>query len=103
MPLEPSGEKANNIVSFARVNGESRTIVIAPRFFSRLVIQPEDLPLGKVWSGSFISVPFAVSGEMYRNIFTGELVDFIVNDNLPVISLDKVLTNFPLALLERVI
>ncbi len=102
VPIEAAGVNANHVVSFARISGSKNIIVIAPRFYSQLVNIQDMLPLGEVWNGSSINVPFAVSGEMYRNIFTEEIVHVSMNDALPVISLNQVMINFPVALLEKI-
>jgi (1->4)-alpha-D-glucan 1-alpha-D-glucosylmutase len=103
-PLEVKGDKANNVCSFSRKSGDSIALVVAPRFFTRLIQQPESLPLGKdVWQDSFVILPFEEAGMKYRNIFTGETVTIVKHTESTVLYVSEILAHFPVALLERII
>lgn len=102
LTAEVTGEKNNNVVAFARRIGDSTALVVAPRFFSGLVRQPEGLPFGKeVWENSLIVVPSGNEGTEYRNIFTGEIVSAKNISGAVALYLSEVLMNFPVALLEK--
>ncbi len=104
LPVETKGDKANNVCSFSRKSGDSTVVVVAPRFFTRLIQQPESLPLGKdVWQDSFVILPFEEAGMKYRNIFTGETVTIVKHTESTVLYVSEILAHFPVALLERIV
>ena len=79
-------------------------LVVAPRFFTRLILQPEGLPLGKeVWKDSVVVIPSEEAGMKYRNIFTGETVTIVKHTESTVLHVSEILAHFPVALLERII
>ena len=101
IPLETEGEKSRHVCAYARKMENIVTITIAPRFFTGLIEQPEDPPFGKeVWKDTRIIVPFDSEGVQYRNIFTEEVITTYFNEK-NVLYLSDVVTNFPVALLER--
>lgn len=103
VPLEVMGEKTVNVCAFARKTGSSTALVVAPRFITRLMQQPESLPFGKdVWKDSFIMIPDEESGRKYRNIFTGEVVTTIRHKESTILYLSEIFTHFPVALMERI-
>lgn len=103
-PLEAMGEKAMNVCSFVRQFGNSMALVVAPRFFTRLIQQPESLPFGKeVWKDSVIIVPHEETEKKYRNIFTGEIVATVSYKDATILYLSEIFAHFPVALLEKII
>ena len=78
-------------------------LVVAPRFFTRL-IQPDGLPLGKdTWKDTVIVIPYEESGRRYRNIFTGETVTTMRHNESTVLCVSEILAHFPVALMERIV
>ena len=103
LPFEVTGEKAEHVCAFERSLNLDAVVVVAPRFFTRLVSDAMDLPLGEdAWGDTRIVVPCEVPGSRYRNIFTGEIVSSITDDGVAVLKLAEVLANFPVAMLERI-
>lgn len=103
-PLEATGEKATNVCSFVRKFGNSMLLVAAPRFFTRLIQQPESLPFGKeVWKDSVIIVPHEETDKKYRNIFTGEVVTAVSHKDATILYLSEIFAHFPVALMEKTI
>jgi (1->4)-alpha-D-glucan 1-alpha-D-glucosylmutase len=103
LPLEVQGEKADNVCAFERSLDLDAVVVVAPRFFTRLTGATDGLPLGsEVWGDTRIVTPFEAPGTRYRNIFTGEIVSSLSDDDGSVLNLADVLANFPVALLERI-
>lgn len=101
-PLESKGEKADHVIAFSRVLNDDRVIIIVPRFFTGLILRPEELPVGRpVWGDSFLTIQVGEAGDRYRNIFTGESVAVSQRDGVPVLSLPEIFSNFPVTLLER--
>jgi (1->4)-alpha-D-glucan 1-alpha-D-glucosylmutase len=102
LPLEVMGEKAANICAFARRIGNERTIVAVPRFFTSLLAQPKDLPLGKeVWGDSRLIVAIADHGARYKNIFTDEIVTAEKYNDANALRLSEMFSHFPVAMIER--
>jgi (1->4)-alpha-D-glucan 1-alpha-D-glucosylmutase len=103
LTIEVMGEKANNVCAFARRIGNSIVQVIAPRLFTGLIQQQENLPFGKeIWQDSFIVLPFDVPGARYHNIFTGETLTAVMYKGATVLYLSEIISVFPVALLERI-
>ncbi|MBI2469714.1 MAG: hypothetical protein HYV59_00515 [Planctomycetes bacterium] len=103
-PLEVKGDKTNNVCSFLRKLGDSVVLVVVPRFSTNLMQLPERLPFGKdVWKDSHVVIPFEETGISYRNIFTGENVNTVRQNDLTVLYLSETFANFPVALMERIV
>ncbi len=103
IPLESMGEKANNLCVFARKIGNTRAIVVVPRFLTKLITGSNGLPLGKeTWKDTVIIIPFADVGARYRNIFTEEIVSIVSHKGAIVLFLSELFSHFPVALLEKV-
>jgi (1->4)-alpha-D-glucan 1-alpha-D-glucosylmutase len=102
VPLYAEGDKADNLCAFARRLEERITIVAAPRFFTKLIQKPEELPFGKsIWKDSLVPLPFEKEGSRYRNIFTDEILHPVSRDGKTVLYLSDTFANFPVALLEK--
>jgi (1->4)-alpha-D-glucan 1-alpha-D-glucosylmutase len=103
LPLDAKGEKADNVCAFERSLDLETVLVVVSRFFTRLTGNPEGLPLGaEVWGNTRIITPFESPGTRYRNIFTGEIVSSLPEEDLSVLNLAAVFKNFPFALLEKI-
>jgi (1->4)-alpha-D-glucan 1-alpha-D-glucosylmutase len=103
LPLEVMEGKADNVCAFARRIANREIVIAVPRFFTKLITQPEALPLGKeVWNDSFMVVPFAEVGAKYHNIFTGEIITARNYKNATTLHLSEVFLNFPAAMMERI-
>lgn len=102
LPLEVMGKREDNVCAFVRRIGNTRIISAVPRFFTKLIPQPTDLPFGeKVWGDSFIVVPIAEPGARYRNIFTDELLTARNYKDATALHLSEIFSNFPVAMMER--
>ena len=102
IPLYAEGYKADNVCAFARKSDESVILVAVPRFFTKLVQQPDDLPFGEeVWKDSIVFLTFETEDSIYRNIFTDETVGTVSRGGRTVLYLSGAFANFPVALLEK--
>jgi (1->4)-alpha-D-glucan 1-alpha-D-glucosylmutase len=103
LPLLATGSKQSHLCAFARVHGERAVLlVLAPRFFTRLLSREEELPLGPaVWGDTQVVLPAPLAGREYRQIFTGEIVEAKQVGNQTVLPLAAACATFPMALLER--
>ena len=102
LPLTVEGACRENVCAFERsVNGSS-VLVVVPRFCSRLIKESGDLPLGpEVWQDTRILQPFDTAASRYRNILTGEVLSLDQQEGLLSLTLQDILSVFPVALLER--
>ena len=76
IPLVPQGPAAQHVVAFARVAGNRRVLVIAPRLVAGLCGSAQRLPIG---TGDLARYDNPLAGGLggkrrYRNIFTGEVL-----------------------------
>ncbi len=105
LPLQPAGARERHVVSFARRLGDKTVMVVATRFFIRL-INGSRPPVGaEVWGDTSVLINDEHAG-CYRDIFTGAIVcsrprpDGHEDGNeLP---LAEALAHMPVALLERI-
>lgn len=94
IPLEVRGALKAHIFSFARSDGDTASITIAPRFLSYLVKEGE-LPLGEdVWGDTEVVLDGGFGTETWRNMLTGERVEAKEK-----IKISSALDSFPAALL----
>jgi (1->4)-alpha-D-glucan 1-alpha-D-glucosylmutase len=70
-PLKVRGERADNVIAYARRHEGDGLIVVAGRFFTRLAPSVGELPLGAAWGDSAIEIE-AVDGLPLSNVLTGE-------------------------------
>lgn len=103
IPLSAEGERSVSVCAFARIHEGEAVLVVAPRFFTRLARRPGDLPLGReVWLGTRIVLPAELRGESYRNVFTGEVLEPVLQEDGSVLHLSDIIADFPVALLVSV-
>ncbi len=103
IPLAADGERTGNVCAFARISDESSVIVVAPRFFTRLLRHPGDLSLGRqVWQNTRTILPSEMKEERYRNVFTGEILEPEWQEGRGLLYLADLLSGFPVALLESI-
>ncbi len=101
-PLEGIGRCAEHVCAFARQHNQHVLLVTVPRCLTRRIPDPHVPPVGpQVWEDSWLTVPPTSADHSYRNLFTGETVEAVGQDGRMVLALDKVLANFPVALLVQ--
>ena len=101
LPLSGEGDLKEHLCAFAR-SGEGKVVlVIVPRFLTRLVKNPDELPLGhEVWGDSRVLIPREIPAVRFKNILTGEAIELVDQDGKAALALDQVFANFPVAMLE---
>ncbi len=93
IPLIATGERAENLVAFARRGGKRWGVTIAPRLMAR-VIDAGEMPLGApVWLDTRIEIP-AGAPLTWKDTFLGEVID-----SRDGIRIGDALSLFPLGLL----
>jgi (1->4)-alpha-D-glucan 1-alpha-D-glucosylmutase len=102
-PIEVEGKHAPNIIAYVRQHPGKAALTVAPRLLTRLAAGTDLVdPVGDVWAGARLPVPFASPGDRLRNVFTGEKLTVEDPGGAPSLPLEHVLGAFPLALLHTV-
>jgi (1->4)-alpha-D-glucan 1-alpha-D-glucosylmutase len=74
-PLAAAGQRADNIVAFARRFQDQAAIVIAPRLVASLTAAGHALPLGpEVWGDTVLELPASFSGRTLRDALSGRRI-----------------------------
>jgi (1->4)-alpha-D-glucan 1-alpha-D-glucosylmutase len=72
-PLAAEGERADQVVAFARHDDSGKLLVVAPRLVAPLVSEERPLPVGAdVWAATRIILPPVARAVRYRQVLTGE-------------------------------
>ncbi len=99
LPLKVEGERADNVLAFARVHEGRACIMVATRLPAQLPgIGPHPLPDAAGWGATFIEVPRNLSGRRGADVLTDEEGDGKVMTGQ--MALSDMLANFPVALLD---
>jgi (1->4)-alpha-D-glucan 1-alpha-D-glucosylmutase len=98
-----NGDLRDHLCAYARRRGEEVVLVAVPRFLTRLVNHPDEMPFGEsVWGNSSALIPGEIPGKTFRNIFTGETLRRIEKNGEGALPLREVFSNFPVAMLEKI-
>jgi (1->4)-alpha-D-glucan 1-alpha-D-glucosylmutase len=101
IPLVGSGDLKEHLCAFARQRGEKAVLVVVPRFLTRVIKNPGEMPFGEsVWKDSCLLLPEEISGKTFPNIFTGETLQTIEREGQAALSLGQLFACFPVAMLE---
>lgn len=101
-PLAPGGERADHVISFARRVNERHVVVVAGRWFAR-VMEQDRAPIGRpAWSDTTVAVPRAWASERYRDVLTGAEVPATAQGDVVLVPLAEAFSRLPLALLEKI-
>jgi (1->4)-alpha-D-glucan 1-alpha-D-glucosylmutase len=93
IPLNVTGDHADQVISFARRNDKRWAVTIAPRFLTSLM-EPPQAPLGgDVWGNTVVQLPDTAPKTFHDAITETEI------DTADGLSVALVLQNFPVALL----
>jgi (1->4)-alpha-D-glucan 1-alpha-D-glucosylmutase len=98
--LEISGGRKDNLVAFARKQGEEVAITVAPRLCATMMPRVGSLlPAREAWQDTSILLPRELVGVAFRNVLTGETTTTQEHDGRPSLHAGRLLRNFPVALL----
>jgi (1->4)-alpha-D-glucan 1-alpha-D-glucosylmutase len=97
--LSATGEKAVNVVAFARRSDGQELIVVAPRLIGGLLTGDNAAPLGDVWGDTMVVLPDHQEGARYRSVITGE--ELTLDSETEGVALRDLLASFPVACLMR--
>jgi (1->4)-alpha-D-glucan 1-alpha-D-glucosylmutase len=94
IPLKVTGEYSKNIFAFARRHEGRMAIVVVPRLLGKLAAGSK-LPLGAgVWADTTVVVPEHLSGDRFRDLFTGNHVtQFRVGEILSHVSVSVLMSD----------
>lgn len=97
------GEKEHHVCAFSRRLGDRAALTVVPRFITRLIKDPDDLPLGReVWRDTIVALPADGEGIRYRNVFTDEVIETASHGGTTGLLCADLFRNFPVAFLEKV-
>jgi malto-oligosyltrehalose synthase len=97
-----AGALSDHICAYARVSGDSSLLTIAVRWFARLTAGEMRPPLGsEVWQDTRLEWTTTGIGSCFEDVFTRRRLSAREVRGLWVLELGQVLTDFPLAVLER--
>jgi (1->4)-alpha-D-glucan 1-alpha-D-glucosylmutase len=97
-PLEVDGERANQVVAFARHDDSGTLLVVAPRLVVPLVSEERPLPIGPdVWATTRIVLPPVTRAARYRHVMTGECCE--TTSDRSSLAMASALRTCPVALL----
>ena len=96
--LAADGNRARNVVAFARGASGQALVAAVGRFFLKLC-NSHGKPYGEVWGNTSIAVPKRFSGTTFRDILTGQSVAVEQGEAGPILPAAKVFSHLPVALL----
>jgi len=99
LPLEIEGAKAHHVVAFARKSSTASLLVVVPRLIVGLLNDADVPPIGPLaWEDTHLRLPLRKPSTIYRNVFTGDVLDLGQSDEGKRIGVAKMLADFPVAL-----
>ena len=102
LPLQTAGERADNVVAFARQNHGKISITVAPRLVAGLMEQELDWPIHTSWKGTHLILPSGFSEkETLRDLFTRQPLPISLMDGQSTLDLTHVFSCWPFALLAN--
>ena len=101
IPLEVSGSRSNHVCAFARAHDSEEVVIAVPRLLSRVSGGVVPVGLG-VWGEDAVVLPAGRESVVYRNLFTGELINTAERDGRRTLPIAAAFSTLPVAMLERV-
>jgi (1->4)-alpha-D-glucan 1-alpha-D-glucosylmutase len=100
LPLEATGHRADQIISFERRHRGEQAITVIPRWLTTMLRQTERAASADYWNGTTLVLP-AGSYKSWTNIFTGEQTEAHAGGSGgdTFLEVGDLLTSFPVALL----
>lgn len=87
LPLSASGKRADNVITFARVQDDDALIVIAPRLVFSVLHGGFELPHTELWTETAIPLPERLANHRYRDILSGK--EILLTDRIDLNSVDS--------------
>jgi (1->4)-alpha-D-glucan 1-alpha-D-glucosylmutase len=103
LAAETAGGKAEHLCAYVRQRGAARVLVVVPRLVAGLVGEAGAVPVGSpVWDETVLRISADGRAAHYRNVLTGDTVTSKEEAGREVLRVADVLSDCPVALLERV-
>lgn len=103
VPLESYASRKGHVCAFARLHQDEAIVTVVPRLVAGLMQHGGGFPQGsEMWGDTLVQVPSWRRGSRYRNILTGEVLTSSEQAGHQVLHVGDVLSNCPVALLERI-
>jgi (1->4)-alpha-D-glucan 1-alpha-D-glucosylmutase len=99
LPLETTGDHSRNIVAFIRKNNAQSSLVAIPRWLSQVSKISSSAPTAQNWGETKIVLPDG-SPVNWRNVITGGMMTAAKTGNHTYLTPEKLLRDFPVALLS---
>ena len=100
LPVAGSGARTDHVFAFIRRSGHTCVLVAVPRLLASLIPDSGQMPFGEaVWQDTRLALPVDVSGDDWRNLFTGEHLFATERDGQRSIAAAQLFAHFPVALL----
>ena len=103
VPLRVTGEHASKVCAYARREGQTLAIVVAPRLYLRLLGERADPPLGAdVWGNTCVELPRGFDSSAQLSHVLGSPDAVVLQPGTPVaLPVGNALQSFPVALLTN--
>jgi (1->4)-alpha-D-glucan 1-alpha-D-glucosylmutase len=102
LPLQVAGERADNVVAFARQIRRKLSITVAPRLVASLMEPELDWPVHSSWKGTHIILPSGfLEKETLRDLFTRQPLPITLKGGQSTLDLTHVFSCWPFALLTN--
>ncbi len=98
LPLSARGDRAENVVGFARSRVNEHSLAIVPRWLARARAPKIGERFARFWNTTQVILPKQLPAD-WLNVLTGERITCQTENDAPILPLDRVLGNFPVTLL----
>lgn len=100
-PLTMVGQKAEHVCAYARQNGTEAILVVAPRFFARLVGNFDADPMApSLWEDTRVELPADYVDCAHASVFTAEALEPVRENGKLYLLMSTLLAHFPVALVH---
>src|SRR5580698_9460952 len=96
--LAAEGNRARHVVAFSRATENQMLLALTGRFFLKLC-NSHGKPIGDVWGNTTLVLPKKIRYESFRDVFTGQTLQVQRSEGRAFLSLNKVFSQCPAALL----
>ncbi len=99
LPLDATGERARNVIGFAR-RSENRIVIVATgRLFFGLQSHLDSFPPATAWSGTWLELPEGSDSRRFRDLFSGRTIETRRECDAARLSMSEVFALMPVAML----